>query len=645
MTNKVTKGKSTKKRASKRTQELELEVINLDIDESEGTEEVAEISISDIPEVTVDEAELMANESQMVADESEMIAEPEINIESIPEVTVEETELKFDFVPRRAKKKAGLDKKFIGIIAAAVVLVVVIVGVVGFNIYESSVIYKVCRVEAGIEVTVEDFLKTPDENAAFTEDSDVIDPTVPGEYHLKIKKGAFTHACTLYIQDTTAPVVEVQPLVIRYGDTCTAMDFVKKLDEVTATTVEFATEPDFSKLDGQAVQIVVTDAGGNVVTLDTQLAVSPVVPSLSIEIGDDMPELSDFVLVDGEASFVVSGESEIDMTVPAVHKIIIEVNGSQYTSELHVLDTTPPVLAVEDVTWFTNVELDPGKFVTSCEDITTVQYTYETAPDYTLLGTQTVTIVATDGGGNASKQTANLTLEADTEAPKIKGARDKTVYVGEAVSYRSGVTTTDNTGVEATLSVDSSAVNVNEVGKYKVVYTATDAAGNSTSTTITLTVINRTYSLEDVNKLADDALATIIKDGMTNREKAEVIYKYIQSHVGYVSYSEKGDYIKAAYEGLATGKGDCYVYASVAKVMLTQAGLINMDIERIPEGDAMHYWNLVDLEDGHGWYHFDTTRRADGTKFCLWDDASIKEYSDAHNNSHNYDRSLYPDIP
>jgi hypothetical protein len=67
-----------------------------------------------------------------------------------------------------------------------------------------------------------------------------------------------------------------------------------------------------------------------------------------------------------------------------------------------------------------------------------------------------------------------------------------------------------------------------------------------------------------------------------------------------------------------------------------------MDIERIPEGDSMHYWNLIDI--GDGWYHFDTTRRADGTTFFYWTDAQIKEYSDAHNGTHNYDRSKYPTI-
>ena len=636
--------KRNKSNMRKTVQDFDLEVIDL-------TEEEPEVDIDSIPEVTVDESELSFPVEEPIV-QKPVEAVPEIDISTIPEVTVDASEaleegpeIQFNFVRRVPKKKNRFDKKFIGIIAAAAVVVLVIAGVVGFNIYESSVVYKTVRVEAGIEVGVADFLKSEDPKAVFAKGSDKIDPAVPGEYHLKIKKGAFTHNCTLHIQDTTAPVVEVQPLVIKYGDTCTAEDFVKKLEDATATTVAFKTEPDFKKLDGQAVQIVVTDAGKNTVTMNTQLAVSPVIPSLSIEMGEDIPDVSEFVLIDATAKWVDKEQTEIDFSIPATHKLDLELNGSRYTVELVVLDTIAPVLEVKDVKGFLSIERKAEEFVKNCKDVTVVEYTFETAPDLTKLGTQQVVIIATDQGGNQTKKTANLTLEADTVAPKITGAKNKTIYIGEAVSYRSGVTITDNSGAECELTVDSTAVNNNKVGKYKVVYTAKDPAGNTTSATITLTVIARTYSLEAVNQLADDALATIIKTGMTNREKAQAIYKYIQSHVGYISFSEKGDYIRAAYEGLATGKGDCYVYASVAKVMLTRAGITNMDIERIPEGDSMHYWNLVDIGDGHGWYHFDTTPRKDKTKFFLWDDASIKAYSDAHNNCHNYDRSLYPDIP
>ena len=155
------------------------------------------------------------------------------------------------------------------------------------------------------------------------------------------------------------------------------------------------------------------------------------------------------------------------------------------------------------------------------------------------------------------------------------------------------------------------------------------------------------FSAEEAEVItkADEIISQIITDGMSDKDKTWAIYEYIRDHVNYVSSSEKDDYMKAARQGLVNGSGDCYVFRSVAKLLLDEAGIENMDIERIPSGDDMHYWNLVDIHDGHGWYHFDTTPRIDHPTIYLWDDAKIKEYSDAHNNCHNYDRSKYPDIP
>ncbi len=119
------------------------------------------------------------------------------------------------------------------------------------------------------------------------------------------------------------------------------------------------------------------------------------------------------------------------------------------------------------------------------------------------------------------------------------------------------------------------------------------------------------------------------------------IYNYIRRNVGYINHSEKGDWVRAAYEGLAKRQGDCYVYACTAKALLTRAGIKNMDIAKIPTRRE-HYWNLVDV--GDGWYHFDTTPRTDHTVFFLWTDADLMAYSAQHYNCHNYDRTLYPEI-
>ena len=193
--------------------------------------------------------------------------------------------------------------------------------------------------------------------------------------------------------------------------------------------------------------------------------------------------------------------------------------------------------------------------------------------------------------------------------------------------------------------MDSGSVNLNAAGTYPVTYNAVDYAGNTTSVTVNVTVKERVYTEEVVYSLADSILAQIITDNMTQRDKAYAIFKYVKAHVSYLDSSEKGNWLKAAYSGLAYGRGDCYVYASVSKALLTRAGITNMDIERIPSGNTLHYWNLVDIGDGHGWYHFDTTpRRPDRPNIFLWTDSQITEYSNTHYNSHNYDRSKYPKI-
>lgn len=280
-------------------------------------------------------------------------------------------------------------------------------------------------------------------------------------------------------------------------------------------------------------------------------------------------------------------------------------------------------------------------FVVEVEDATSVTVAFREEPDLTLIGSQQVELVFTDEGGNETVKTAQLTLNEDTEPPVIQGAGDMLIYIGDSVSYRRNVTVEDNCPEGLRLMVDNSGVNLQAAGVYPVVYTAVDAAGNTASVTVQLTVIARVYTIDEVNALADAVLASIITPEMSDRDKALAIYNYIRRNVGYINHSEKGDWVRAAYEGLARRQGDCYVYASTAKALLTRAGIKNLDIAKIPTRRE-HYWNLVDV--GDGWYHFDTTPRTDHTVFFMWTDAELMAYSALHYNCHNYDRTLYPEI-
>uniref|UniRef100_UPI0040561744 transglutaminase domain-containing protein n=1 Tax=Acetatifactor sp. TaxID=1872090 RepID=UPI0040561744 len=580
-----------------------------------------------------------------VADyDSVSIAAEEATIEEAIIEEAETDDLVYIDLQAPAKKepeKKPSKKLRIALICSAAVLL--IGGIIGFIIYQNSLVYKTCYVEAGISVGVSDFLRRPDAEAYFTENSDAIDTTVPGEYHLEIKTGFFAHPSTLYVQDTIAPVVEVQAVEVLYGDTYEASDFVADVTDVTETVISYYKEPDISQMGQQVVMIAVTDAGNNVTTAAAELMVTPVLPAISVEVGGEAPELSDFLLVDGDAKLITRLD-KIDYTQLGVHTIKVKVDGKFYKSEMEIVDTVAPVFEVQSLEGFTMLEREAADFVTSAEDMTEITYSYETAPDFTYSGTQTVTIVATDEGGNQTLQQAELTLENDTEAPKFTRANDFTVYIGDSISYKSQVKVKDNCEEGLELTVDSSAVNRDVAGTYPVVYTATDAAGNTTSVTINMTIKKHAYDEAELYAMIDPILARIITDDMSQYDKTWAIFTYIKGHVGYISYSEKGDWIKSACEGLLTGRGDCYVYASLSKAMLTRAGITNMDIQKIQVGDSMHFWNLVDIGDGHGWYHFDTTPRKDRPTIFLWDEATLTDYSDRHNKSHNYDRSLYPTV-
>lgn len=524
--------------------------------------------------------------------------------------------------------------------AIVLVLIAVLALVAGALFYINSLAYKLCRVEAGVEVVPSDFLKKPNADAYFTEKSDTFSIVTPGEYQIKIKNGLFTHSSTLIIEDTQQPKVQVQPVYLQMGDTCEPEDFVIEIEDVTEVTVSFAQEPDFRHPGSQTLKLVLTDLGNNVLMVPVELYVSPVKEELIVEAGSDVPLLKEFLIEDVEAAFITD-VTMFDMTQIAEYPVQIQVAGVECGTVLHVVDTVAPEAELQNVSDFALLPKTAEDFVVSVSDVTPVSIAFVKEPDFTVPGVQTVEISLTDAGGNETIKQAELNLIEDTEAPTLTGAKDITIYIGDTISYRKGVSATDNCEEGVTMEIDNSLVNPNEAGIYPVTYRATDLAGNVTEQVIVITIKARTHTLEEVNALADAVLAKIMKPEMTQLEQVRAIYDYNMRNIGYINHSEKGDWIQAAYEGLAKKKGDCYVYACTAKLLLTRAGITNMDIAKIP-AKTSHYWNLVDI--GDGWYHFDTTPRKDHPTIFMWTDEQMITYSNKHNKSHNYDPALYPEI-
>ena len=171
-----------------------------------------------------------------------------------------------------------------------------------------------------------------------------------------------------------------------------------------------------------------------------------------------------------------------------------------------------------------------------------------------------------------------------------------------------------------------------------MIYTATDAAGNSATCEVTVVVREREeVTQEMLDAKADEIIEKVLGDAPRDMESLETLFKWTKKNIHYVNYFEQNDDISAAWEGLVYERGDCYVYACASKELLTRAGFKN-DMIRT----ARHYWNLVDL--GEGWYHYDTCPRKDKPYFFMWGDNELMEYSKANGGSHDYDHTKWSDV-
>lgn len=379
--------------------------------------------------------------------------------------------------------------------------------------------------------------------------------------------------------------------------------------------------------------------------------------SLMIEAGKACPSVGEYLKWECDKASIVSGPDEnMKFNHVGDYEVIIRLYHRNVATILHVVDSTPPVIQTRNKTIMLGETYAPNDFLERVADNTDWKAFCKAEPDIQSSGIYPITLEVVDEGGNITEAKVQLEVLQDITPPVIEGVKELTVTKGGSVSYKKGVTVTDDYDDAVALEVDYSAVDTNTPGDYAVIYRAADKYGNVTEISTVLHVKeipkapNGTPITEEmVNAEADKILASITDSSMSQYDVIKAIYDWTHSKVAYKDAAPKTDWVEGAYYGLVLRRGDCYVYAMTAKCLLTRAGITNMDIERIRVGNGMHFWNLVDI--GEGWHHFDTCRRADGSTFFYLTDAELMAYSNTHtapdypNGSHNYDRTLYPEIP
>ena len=374
-------------------------------------------------------------------------------------------------------------------------------------------------------------------------------------------------------------------------------------------------------------------------------------PQLELEAGAALPAAADFLPENERAErkkiTFLTDISTVNTNIPGSYPVRLQLEDKLLEAVLVIRDTVAPVAQAQDVTAYDPKAVKPEAFVANVEDVTAVQFAFESAPDLTADGEQQVAVLVTDAGGNTTRLQAKLILALDQQAPQLQGVKDLQTYVGDTVAYRSGVTVTDDKDESPQLEIDSSGVDLSTPGEYSVTYTARDQAGNTTTATAKVTVREKRadhVEPEVIYEKVDAILDKLITGDMTDREKVEVVYCWTRLHFQYGKSSDKEDYLQIAYEFLQTLKGDCASYFSLQKLMLERLGIPTIDVTKVKnyEGDSNHYWLLVSIDKGQTYYHFDNVW---SKALCLVTDKTLNTFSKACKNCFNRDESLYPPTP
>lgn len=282
--------------------------------------------------------------------------------------------------------------------------------------------------------------------------------------------------------------------------------------------------------------------------------------SITIELGnEDAIKISDFLDLDkNELKNAKLNTKDVDFFKEGNYKATISYKDKDYDIKVKVKDTVAPKITVSDnIVVQTNNPLHMSDIITevtelsgnidasfkdklksesteSTEKTDSTESTENNATGviavggcnlkhndeitYTKSGDYDNTITVTDDASNSTDIDIKISV---IDAPSINGISDKTVTVGDAVDYLSGVSAVDGKGTDITgsIEVDSSKVDINTPGTYQITYKVTDSYGFSTGANCNITVNEKKEEVADNTSDGNDNTTTSDKGNKKTTKK------------------------------------------------------------------------------------------------------------------------------
>ncbi|MGF2715722.1 adhesin [Bacillus cereus] len=317
-------------------------------------------------------------------------------------------------------------------------------------------------------------------------------------------------------KDTEAPAITAkQGVTVHVGDSLNAGDLVEVKDNKDPNPVVTVGAYDTSKAGEIQVTVTATDASGNsssttvtvtVVEKDTEAPVITAKQGVTVHVGDslnagDLVEVKDnkdpnpVVMV---GAYDTSKTGEIQVTVTAT-----DASGNSSSTMVTVTvvekeeekDTeAPAITAKQGVTVHVGDSLNAGDLVEVKDNKDPNPVVTVGAYDTSKAGEIQVTVTATDASGNSSSATVTVKVvekeeEKDTEAPVITAKQGVTVHVGDSLSPAGLVSVKDSKDANPVVTLGD--YDTSKPGTISVQVTATDNAGNRSSATVNVVVLEK----------------------------------------------------------------------------------------------------------------------------------------------------------
>ncbi|HDR7707536.1 TPA: adhesin [Bacillus thuringiensis] len=321
-------------------------------------------------------------------------------------------------------------------------------------------------------------------------------------------------------RDTEAPVITAkQGVTVYVGDSLNVGDLVEVRDNKDPNPVVSMGEYDTSKAGEIQVTVTATDASGNsssttvTVTVvekeeekDTEAPVITVKEGVTVHVGDSL-NAGDLVEVkDNKDPNPVVTVGAYDTSKPGIISVQVTAtdnvgNSSIATVTVTVVekeeekDTEAPVITVKQgVTVHVGDKLSPESLVSVKDNKDSNPVVTVGAYDTSKPDTISVQVTATDKADNSSTATVTVKVvekeeEKDTEAPVITPKQGVTVHVGDKLSPGSLVSVKDNKDSNPVVTVG--AYDTSKPGTISVQVMATDKAGNSSTETVNVVVLEK----------------------------------------------------------------------------------------------------------------------------------------------------------